>query len=200
VSQDERDWLGELDSSDLAIQSAALEELQDYLRRSLAKGFGRQLTDADLDELSQEAIVRVHDKRDTFKGKSRFTTWAAAIAVNLALGELRRKRFKNVSLDEAVSSGRELIEPAHAPEALSHGQLMATLHDGISESLSERQREALLAELAGMPMAEIARRQGTTRGALYKLLHDARKRLRAHLEAQGFDSTDLEPMNAGGIS
>ncbi len=200
MSLEQRDWLSELGSPDASTQNAALASLRDYLRRALAKGFGRQLADGDLDELAQEAIVRVHEKKDAFNGQSRFTTWAAAIAVNLALGELRRRRFKDVSLEQASASGRSLIEHEKAPDDLRKSQLIGALRNAIRGSLSERQQEALFAKLSGMPMAEIARRQNMTKGALYKLLHDARKRLRTHLEAQGIFSSDLESMTTGGLS
>ena len=191
MSHEQRDWLSELGSPDAAVQSTAVASLRGYLRNTLAKGFGRQLTDDDLEELTQEAIVRTHAKKDTFHGQSRFTTWAAAIAVNLALGELRRRRFHNVSLEDAAESGHGLITPTDANE-LEKNQLLGALNDAIEHSLSPRQRTALHAKLSGMPMAEIARRQQTTPGALYKLLHDARKRLRAHLEARGITARDLE--------
>ncbi len=197
MSQPQRDWLAELGSSDPAVQSAALSSLRDFLRRTLAKGFGKELSDGHLEELAQEAIVRIHEKKATFKGQSKFTTWAAAIAVNLALGELRRRRFKNVSLEDAAASGSALIEPPRVSSEMQSNQLMEALRIGIAQRLSERQREALTAKLSGMPVAEIARRQNTNQGALYKLLHDARKRLREHLEAQGFDASDLGTLQQG---
>ena len=198
--KEQRDWLAELASSDVAVESAALASLREFLRRTLAKGFGSQLPDADLEELAQEATVRVHQKKASFNGNSRFTTWAAAIAVNLALSTLRRQRFKNVSLDDAAASGLALIVPPRAPGALAKAQLMGALSEAIETKLSERQREALHAKLSGMPMVEIARRQNTSVGALYKLLHDARKRLRASLEARGFDSSDPTSISAGEVT
>jgi len=197
VRAEARDWTEELGSADTQVQAAALAALRAYLRGALAKGFARQLSDTDLDEVTQEAVVRVHNKKDTFNGQSKFTTWAAAIAVNVALGELRRRRHKHVSLEDAAASGRALIEPAAAPEALRHGELMRALSKGIDTSLTERQRVALQAKLSGMPMSEIARRERMTPGALYKLLYDGRKRLLGSLQAQGFSRSDLAAMDTG---
>lgn len=199
MARSDDDWLAGLASRDSAERAATTGDLADFIRRTLGRGFGRQLDDATLDDLAQDTMVRVHDKLDSYAGRSRFTTWAAAIASNLALGELRRRRYEHVSFDDAVAEGREQLSragvpalaPAEAPGRLQRSQLVGLLHQAIDEALTTRQRDALHAELSGMPAAEIARRLGSSRGALYKLLHDARKRLRAYLEERGVDITDL---------
>ena len=80
------------------------------------------------------------------------------------------------------------MAPAEGSARLERAQRDGALKRAIDEALTERQREALLATLGGLPMVEVARRIGSTRGALYKLLHDARLRLRAHLEAEGAEA------------
>jgi RNA polymerase sigma-70 factor, ECF subfamily len=159
----------------LRAQGAVVAELRDYLRRTLAMGFGRQLQDADLEDLTQECVLRIQQKLDTFAGQSRFTTWAAAIAVNTALSELRKRRYQHVSIDEA-------IERADWSDDNDDEQRIALLRRGIAEALTERQREAIQAALGGLPLTELARRYEVSQGAVYKLLHDARRRLKSYLE------------------
>jgi RNA polymerase sigma-70 factor, ECF subfamily len=168
----------------LRAQSAMVAELRDYLRRTLAKGFGRQLQDADLDDLAQECMVRVQQKLDTFAGQSRFTTWAATIAVNCALSQLRKRRYEHVSIDEA-SERADWTADKQVPD---DEQRVAQLRRGIAEALTERQREAIQAAFGGLPLTELARRYDVSQGAVYKLLHDARRRLKHFLEAQGAPS------------
>ena len=172
----DRDWIAALRSPDQSVRSRAGGELRDFLRRTLAKGFGRQLSDADLEDVTQESLLRVHHHLDSFAEQSRFTTWAAAIAVNHALSQLRRRRYQHVSLDEAIEKA-DLSGDDDEDEAD-----VALLRQGINEALTDRQRVAIQAALGGMPLMELARREGVSQGAVYKLLHDARRRLRSYLE------------------
>jgi len=171
----EQAWAESLRSEDQAAQAHAAAELRDYLKRTLAKGFGRQLVDADLDDITQESLLKIHRKLDTFSGQSRFTTWAAAIAVNYAVSELRRRRHQHVSLEDAAE------QADWSADATTSEADVELLRRGISEALTERQRIAIEAALGGLPLSELARRQGVSQGAVYKLLHDARCRLRVYL-------------------
>lgn len=160
-----------------------MSRLRAFLRAALARSFARQLGDGDLDDLTQESLLRIHTKLDGFEHQSRFTTWATAIAVNCALSELRRRRHRHVSLEDAAAQAdAALVQEA---ELMGDGTEveLARLRRGIAEALTDRQREATLARLGDLPLMEIARRLGTTQGAVYKLLHDARQRLKIYLEA-----------------
>src|SRR5581483_3232296 len=122
-------------------------------------------------------MLRVQHKLDTFAGQSRFTTWAATIAVNTALSALRKRRHQHVSIEEAGeradwSADKEDDDPR-----------IALLRQGIEQALTARQREAIQAALGGLPLMELARRYDVSQGAVYKLLHDARQRLKHFLEA-----------------
>ncbi len=183
------DWVGALRDPSAKGQ-ALLAELSDRLRRSLAKSFGQKFSDADLDDLTQTSLLRITEKLDAFEGRSKFTTWATAIAVHEALAELRRRKWQHLDLETAVEEGKAALAPA-SPDAVLRSQRDFLLRRAIDEALSPRQREALLAELGGLPLMEVARRMQSSRGALYKLLHDARKRLRAYFAEHGVTADDV---------
>ena len=187
---DSEDWLARLDAPQH--RDAAAAELRRILRAGLARSFGAQLSNADLDDLTQDAVARSLEKRAAFRGDSKFTTWATAIAVRLALGLLRKRRHAAAAMDAVLADGREAID-ALAPVNLQADDAAAVLRRAIEDALTPTQREALLAELGGLPLMEIARRTGRSRGALYKLLHDARKRLLTHLREAGYGPADLLP-------
>jgi RNA polymerase sigma-70 factor, ECF subfamily len=178
VEHDDQTWIDGLRGG--SAQAAVVSELRDYLRRTLAKGFGRQLQDADLDDLTQECVLRVQQKVDTFAGQCRFTTWAATIAVNTAVSMLRKRAHEHVSIEEAG----ERADWSADKDVAGDEQRIALLRRGIAEVLTERQREAIQAALGGLPLTELARRYEISQGAVYKLLHDARRRLKNFLEAQ----------------
>ena len=134
-------------SATALLRTAAAAELSDYVRRTLAKGFGRQLSDEDLEDLSQDSMVRIHDKLDTFAGKSTFKTWAASIAVNTALMALRRRKYQHVTLEAAVADGKAVLDQARGPSRIQRAELHRELAEAITTALTPRQREALEAEL-----------------------------------------------------
>lgn len=149
------------------------------------------------EDFAQDALLHILDRLDTFRGEARFTTWAAKVAVRLALSELRRLRWKDVSLDDLLDDRPDspaTAEPdAPSPEAATMtAERVALVRELIAEVLTDRQRTAIEAVmLHGMPLEEVARRMDTNRNALYKLLHDARQRLKQALEARGFSPDDL---------
>jgi RNA polymerase sigma-70 factor, ECF subfamily len=195
VTHTDDDFISALRTASADAQQAALSELRRVLRGALARSFGQQLGASDLDDLTQESLLRVHQRLDTFEKQCRFTTWATAIAVHAALSELRRRRYKHVELEDAVAEGHASLqdEPRGAPEDEFR---LSCLRQGIHDALTERQREATLAKLSGLPLMEIARRLDTTQGAVYKLLHDARLRLKDYLETN--ERSDNVPALARG--
>jgi RNA polymerase sigma-70 factor (ECF subfamily) len=185
------DWLRELH------KPASPEALQD-LRNILVRGLRAALSgrvDGDLgaisEDFAQEALLKILASLDTFRGESRFTTWGQKIAIHVAFSDLRRKRWKDISLQSFTETpeGEEyssaiLADPNPSPEneAARH-DLLQSLQRLIFEELTERQRTAMLAIVQdGIPLREVAERMHTNPNALYKLLHDARQRLKQRLE------------------
>jgi RNA polymerase sigma-70 factor (ECF subfamily) len=187
-------WIAELSEPGRA-QSAALADL----RATLVRGLGYAMADrpavgaADIEGFVQNALVKILDNVDSFRGESRFTTWAQKIAVHEAFSELRRKRWENVSLDAMLSrydgdfTPSVLTDPAPSPEQrVTQQALLDMVKRLVAEELTDRQRRALTAVVfAGVPVEEVARRMGTNRNALYKLMHDARQRLKRRMLSEG---------------
>lgn len=182
-----------------AMQCEALADLRCAILGGLRSGLrGRPGADEMfLEDVTQEALVKILDKLDQFQGRSRFTTWAVAIAIRLAFTELRKRHWQNVSLDQMIEeSGDAVFESGvtSVVEAVANAEqaaLVERLHDLIESELTHLQREALLAELGGMPLEEIGRRTGRNRNAVYKITHDARRKLRSAFELAGFTGADV---------
>ena len=186
------EWLDAL-ASDGSELSAALDDLRPVLLRALRVTLAPRVdrgADALAQDLVQDALLQVRDRAGQFRGDAKFTTWAQKVAVHLAFSELRRKRWEDVPLDALVAEPPQTPEPT-ADERLEQSEAVEMVRRLIATELTERQSSALQAALAGMPMDEIARRLDTNRNALYKLLHDARLRLKKALEARGIGPDDL---------
>jgi len=199
------DWLSALRAPGPA-REAALEDLRGLILAALPRALLPWITPADprfealAEETAQETLLRVLSHLDTFEGRSQFTTWVYKIAVRAALSELRRQKWRDVSLDELLEEkddqpGQRALEaaPGASPEALAErADLLGRVQRIIAEELSPRQRTALVAAgVRGMPPDEVARRMGLTRNAFYKLVHDARLRLKRRLEAEGLTPAEI---------
>jgi len=189
-------WLAELRGPN---PNEALSDLYDLLVRGLRAAFGGRAggADANIEDFAQEALLNIMSNLDSFRGESRFTTWAKKIAMNVALTELKRRRWRDVSLQDLLArrtaTGRGLADPQLTPEQVAfQNMVLAELRGIIDKELTDRQREAVVAViLEGMPIAEVARRMGTNQNALYKLLHDARKKLKLRMEAVGLPPQEV---------
>jgi RNA polymerase sigma-70 factor (ECF subfamily) len=201
-------WIADLTSVDVAIQTHALEDIRKHLQRSIyfylsqdrsdLRGLATNELQQMAQDLAQDATLRVMDNIQSFRGESRFTTWANKIAIRLAISDLRRARYKDFSLDELTADGdllpfsSQLNSPKEpTPEkAAERDDVMEKIELAFKEALTERQYQALAAiALHGIPMDIVAERMGTNRNALYKLIHDARRKLKTYLESEGM-STD----------
>jgi RNA polymerase sigma-70 factor (ECF subfamily) len=197
-------WLSDL-RADGEIRNAALEDLRSIIQKGLPYALSRWLSPSQpqfeslVEEVTQETLLRVLDQLDTFEGRSQFTTWVHKIAVRIALTELRRKRWRDSSLDELTENEdipppQGLLADSHAGPDISaeRADMLARVRRVIEEELTDRQRQALvLLGLQDMPMEDAARKLKTNRNALYKLLHDARLRLRTRLALEDISPTDV---------
>jgi RNA polymerase sigma-70 factor (ECF subfamily) len=144
----------------------------------------------ELDDLAQEAAgdaaLSVLRRLDDFRGESRFTTWAYKFALLEAAVKVRRRAWQHRELPLEPEAWSRFEDAAATPAAQAEQtQLLQAIQKGIA-SLPPRQRQVLVAlALNGVPLDVLAERLGSNRNALYKSLHDARRNLRAYLEAQG---------------
>jgi RNA polymerase sigma-70 factor, ECF subfamily len=183
-------------------RDAAVAELHELLLRAARFELNRRragvphLRGDDLDDLAHQsaddALVAVLGKLDDFRGESRFTTWAYKFALFEAAVKVRRRAWQGREIPLEDEAWTRLA--ARAPQGRSEaGDVLAALPGAIAEVLSDRQREVLVAvALNEVPIDVLAERLQTTRGALYKSLHDARRKLRAALAERGFDVASLD--------
>ncbi len=200
------EWLAALRGTE---RDRALADLRAVIVRGLKVTFSGRVRGLDetAEDFAQDALIRILNNLDSFRGQSRFTTWAQRVAVRVAYTELRRRRWRDVSLQEVIerhgSSGREpdaLTDRGSSPERETMRKMMVeTLQSFLNEELTEKQREAMVAVMfEGMPLEEAARRMNTNRNALYKLLYDARKKLKKRIEAEGLSVKEvLEAIGEG---
>jgi len=198
------EWLADLRNSG-AIYEDALNDLRAIIQKGLPYALTRWLSSDNplfqplVEEVTQETLLRVLDQLGTFEGRSLFTTWVHKIAIRIALTELRRKRWKDASLDELTENEDAppplglLADSQASPEtSAERADMLARVRRILEEELTPKQREALiLLGLQDMPMADAAKRMKTNRNALYKLLHDARLRLKRRLALDDITPQDL---------
>jgi len=146
------------------------------------------------EEAADEAAVSVLARLDDFRGASRFTTWAYKFALLEAAVKLRRRSWQGRELPLEPESWT--LVPSRQPgpvETAEQSALLAAIQEGIEIVLTPRQRTVLVAlALNGVPIDVLSERLDTTRGALYKTVHDARQKLRTHLMTAGFDLAAFE--------
>ena len=175
-------------------QEEALTELRVRLVRGLKKAFS-STGESFAEDIAQDALIRILEKIDQFEGRSQFSTWAMSIAVRLATSQTRRKHFKDVSLEQFTNGeGLKLDLAVDTVPSASEQLEQDTIYQKLSElidGLSDRQQTAVRALLGGMPVEEIADKTASNRNAVYKLVHDARTKLKSGLEAAGYSADDL---------
>jgi RNA polymerase sigma-70 factor (ECF subfamily) len=138
-------------------------------------------------EAADDALMSVLRRLDDFRGASRFTTWAFKFALLEAAVKLRKRSWQGREVPLEPQSWGLFSSAGLEPGAKAEqGELLETVQSAIVERLTPHQRRVLVAlALNGVPIDVLAERLGTSRGALYKTLHDARRKLRKHLEERG---------------
>lgn len=204
VNRTNESWLTDL-RAEGDIKAAALDDLRSVIQKGLPYALSRWLSpslpqfESLVEEVTQDTLLRVLDQLDTFEGRSQFTTWVHKIAVRIALTELRRKRWRDSSLDELTENEDAppppglLADTQASPETnAERADMLARVSRVIEEELTDRQRQALiLLGVQNMPMEDAARKLKTNRNALYKLLHDARLRLKARLAMEDISANEV---------
>ncbi|MET0939375.1 MAG: sigma-70 family RNA polymerase sigma factor [Gaiellaceae bacterium] len=192
LDRESRDWLSSLRDTGAA-QDDAVARLHALLLRAarfevarrgptLAHLRGNEVDDI-ANEAADDALVSVLARLDSFRGASRFTTWAYKFALLEAAVKLRRRAWQGREIPLEPESWDAFATDGIRPdEAVEQGELLADVVRAIGEELTPHQRGVLVAlAIDGVPIDVLAERLGTTRGALYKTLHDARRKLRARL-------------------
>jgi RNA polymerase sigma-70 factor (ECF subfamily) len=190
------EWLASLTAGGRE-QEEATERLHGLLLRAARFEVGRRRSTldsvVDVEQLAadaaHDALMKVLAKLDTFRGESRFTTWVYKFALLEAATKVRRRswRDREVALDPEAWTRMPVLEQGPAGQAEA-SELVAAVRDAIQEALTPHQRIVLVSvTLEGVPIDVLAERLDSTRGAVYKTLHDARRKLRQRLAEQGFD-------------
>lgn len=204
-TRDNETWLKDLRAKGEQ-KEAALEDLHKILLRILPAALSRWLPSTSshfetfIEDTAQETMLRVLDKLDSFEGRSKFTTWVYKIGVHIGLGDLRLRKWKETSLDkleegnepDEMPSERFASSDPNPEAALERKNIMDMVQQIMEEELTPRQRDVMQAiAVEGKPMSVVAEEFGSNRNALYKLMHDARLRLKQRLEREGASPKDL---------
>ena len=197
-------WLAELQPQHPQYETA-VADLSLLLTNGLRRGLLSQVRtsalefDTQAEDFAQEAVLKVLEKLHTFAGRSKFTTWAHKIAISVALTELRRKRWQDSSLNSLTETDNGDYTPsfvadeAPTPEnRTARAELLQYVQNLIENDLSERQRTALIDSIIqGKTTNQIAAKLEMKPNAVYKLLHDARVRLKKSLAQDGYTPSDI---------
>jgi RNA polymerase sigma-70 factor, ECF subfamily len=196
LDDESRAWIDRL-APDSPDRQAAIDALHAILLDAArfevhrrAAGFS-QLRGNDYDDLAHQsaddALVAVLAKLSDFRGDSRFTTWAYKFALLEAAVKVRRRAWQGRELPLEPEGWASIAAPGSTPQQdVEASELLAAVRRAIEEELSPHQREVLVAvTLNDVPIDVLAERLDTTRGALYKTIHDARRKLRAALDERG---------------
>lgn len=202
------EWLRELRADGTPEQAEAIEDLRLYLLRAVLYFFStspgdlRGLARAEIEQiaqdLAQDALLTILKNLGEFRGESKFTTWAYRFAINMSLVEARRQRWKNVSLDRILENS-ELpdfqFEDKDAPDpdrSAQQQEIWTAVRDVIQNELTERQRAILTAVVFDdVPVDLVTKEFKMNRNAVYKMVHDARAKLKKRLEERGFDVGEI---------
>ena len=200
IDGESEEWVSSLRSSGHG-RDDSIRRLHELLLRAARFEAARRrplLRDCSLQELddlavqaADDALVAVLARLDSFRGASRFTTWAYKFAIYETSTKLRRRSWQGREVSLEPESWALLPADTLTPEgSAEHAELLRAVREGIESELTDHQRRVLVAlALNGVPIDVLADRLATTRGALYKTLHDARRKLRTHLASRGLTPT-----------
>lgn len=207
-----QEWVLTLSTPD-PYQEQAIEELRQLLLRASLYTLVTHLEDlrgledherlAMAEDCAQEALMAVMARLDEFRGESKFTTWAYKFGVNIALTRARHERWKQVSLDDISEEGDALdwlnrvdaLRGASAERPALQHEAWTAIREVVRTQLTPRQRQVLKwIAFDGIPMDVIVQRLDSNRNAIYKMLHDARLKVKRHLAAHGYALEDVSEL------
>lgn len=198
-----QDWIAALSDPNEG-QAAALNELRELLLRAALYTLVTHLDDlkamserdrmALAEDCAQEALQTVLDKLPEFRGESKFTTWAYKFGVNVALTRARRERWRNISLESISEQDplewiqwKEATQITDSETASLQEEVSAVIREVVRSELTARQRQVLKwVVFDDVPMDVVVERLETNRNAVYKMLHDARLKIKRRLAARGY--------------
>ena len=200
------EWLHELKQTG-EVQEKAIADLRNILLRAALYLFNRNssdltgLTSDDVlklaEDCAQEALIAILNHLSDFRGHRKFTTWVYKFAVNIGLTAARHVRWKDVSLDQLSSDEQGAFSEwvlqdkssALAPDLSAlQGEVRQVIWDVMEQDLTDHERRVLLMMVFNeVPMDEVVWELDTNRNAVYKLLHDARRKLKSSLHSRGFE-------------
>ena len=196
LDQESREWVGSL-RAEGRVKHEAVARLHALLMRAamfevarrrptLPHLRGDELADIAT-EAADDALMSVLRRLDDFRGTSRFSTWVYKFALYEAAVKLRKRAWQGREVPLEPESWSVFSSMGLEPDAeFEQSELLTTLQSAIGNVLTPHQRRVLIAlALNGVPIDVLADRLNTTRGALYKTLHDARRKLRKHLDECG---------------
>ncbi|HBA92676.1 MAG: hypothetical protein A2X24_08570 [Chloroflexi bacterium GWB2_54_36] len=204
-----QEWFEALSNQDVQ-QGEALEEIRRLLLRAALYTLVTHLSDlqemseeerlALAEECAQEALMAVLARLGDFRGDSKFTTWAYKFGVNIALSRARRWRWKQVSLDDLADDDGTLnwfqrderFQTADSEQPVRQKEVVEVIREVLRTQLTPRQRQTLkLIAFDDVPMDVVVQRLDSNRNAVYKLLHDARLKIKQQLVRRGYDLAEV---------
>lgn len=196
LDEESREWLRCL--ADPSERERALARLHQLLLRAARAELRRRSLPAivegrERDDLAHQAaddaLLAITSKLDRFRGESRFTTWAYKFVILEVSAKLGRHFWRNPPVPISGDAWERIPDRfgADPAEHAESRELAAALRQAVTEVLSERQRRVFVAIVVdGVPLDGLAFELGSTRNALYKMMFDARRKIRAHLIAHGY--------------
>jgi RNA polymerase sigma-70 factor (ECF subfamily) len=202
-------WIQALNSQG-SQQEEAIGDLRKLLLRSTLFTLVKNLQDLrDMDErerlamaedCTQDALQAVLAHLVEFRGDSKFTTWAYKFGINIALSRVRKERWRHISLEALTEEDDPLEWIRWKDSTQSTGSEMPSLQAEVRTVIQEvvqgrltgRQRQVLKwIAFDDVPMDVVVERLNSNRNAIYKLLHDARLKIKQHLAARGYDVEEV---------
>ncbi len=175
----------------------AISQLRAVLLRGLSKSLNNRYGKPfNAEDIVQEALIKVLNSLDQYEGRSKFTTWAMTVATRIGISALRRKYHQDVSMEPFSAADRYTMDVAIMDEPTlsnveSRTKIFSVLQNLIDTELTDKQRLATRAFLSNFATDEIAEQLQMTRNAVYKLIHDARQKLKDGFARAGLTSEEI---------